>query len=508
MKKIRSIVNISCALVIGVFTFSACEPDADGLGLQFVEGTAAEGVTRSYDVVAYNVNHKDSLRSDASQLPFAELGAFTESRFGMQKAAYVTQLRLADYNPDFGINPVVDSVVLQIKPQYAAVADSLKTTTDENYTFDGQPAKKVVNTYPVLKYGKAKLQGNTKLTLKIHEVNDFLYSTEKKYNSNQTVALGPLLGSKVFNGTVSDVKVTRKSDNAELFLRETGLRIPLDSAFFQNKIIAKKGMPELSDASNFIRYFRGLRISVEEQDGYLFRFNPNEVTMLMYYKHDKVANGTTSREQSVFRFDLGAANTHFSQIAYARPADFVAAMNNINKVSGDPRLYLQGMGGPGAEVRIPEGVIAGLKTVHNNEKAGILSAYLRLYSDVTTWNNTFEKPSSLLVTKKDVKEFLSDMTAFAIGGYSMIKARDLDKNPAYYDIALTQTLKDIVEKEQGSDLTVSIDVGSFRLNSQTGTFLGVEYNDRAYTPNRIVLVGSDPTNEKRVKLNIIYAKKP
>ena len=90
----------------------------------------------------------------------------------------------------------------------------------------------------------------------------------------------------------------------------------------------------------------------------------------------------------------------------------------------------------------------------------------------------------------------------------MIKARDLDKNPAYYDIALTQTLKDIVEKEQGSDLTVSIDVGSFRLNSQTGTFLGVEYNDRAYTPNRIVLVGSDPTNEKRVKLNIIYAKKP
>lgn len=38
----------------------------------------------------------------------------------MQKSAYVTQVRLSSYTPDFGTNPVLDSAVMLIKPSYSA----------------------------------------------------------------------------------------------------------------------------------------------------------------------------------------------------------------------------------------------------------------------------------------------------------------------------------------------------------------------------------------------------
>jgi hypothetical protein len=64
----------------------------------------------------------------------ATLGAFDESNFGMQKSSYVTQVRLNSYNPDFGTNAKVDSVVLEMKPLYQTATDSVKTNTvDDNF---------------------------------------------------------------------------------------------------------------------------------------------------------------------------------------------------------------------------------------------------------------------------------------------------------------------------------------------------------------------------------------
>ncbi len=71
------------------------------------------------------------------------IGAFSEPVFGGQKVSYFTQVRLSSYNPDFGKNPVVDSVVLTLKPLYETASDSLKTTTTEDYIYpDGNVAAK------------------------------------------------------------------------------------------------------------------------------------------------------------------------------------------------------------------------------------------------------------------------------------------------------------------------------------------------------------------------------
>ncbi len=265
-KNIKKFFNITASLVIGSLILWNCEPDADQLGSQFFQN-GAQGIDSTYSVIAYSVNNNDTIRTDATRLQSATLGAFNEPQFGLQKSAYVSQVRLSSYSPDFGTNAVLDSAVLVIKPAYAS--DSATTTTADDYIYPvgAVPAKKVVVTYPVTKYGKTKIDGKTLFNIKVNEVNDFLGSNTDKIFSNKAVTTGNLLANKVFNGTINSIKITKDSDNSDLYIREASLRIALDSAFFQNKIIAKASSPELADAASFIRYFKGLKLSVEQNDG-------------------------------------------------------------------------------------------------------------------------------------------------------------------------------------------------------------------------------------------------
>lgn len=507
MKKIKIIANVCFVATIGLFTLTSCEADADNLGSQFLDGKTANGQELSYDVIAYNIDNKDSIRSDARNLTNAILGAFDEPVFGMHKAAYVTQLRPSAYGTDFGTNPKVDSVVLQIIPDYKKDSVTTTTTTINKVSTD-QDSTKTVNTYPLVKYGKGKI-GSTPVKFKVNvaEVSDFLYDNTKTYFSNQTVTATNILGSKTIDGNVRGVKITKVGDNSELFNRDPGIRIPLDKNFFQSKIIAFQGKNELSDAASFIRHFRGLRLSVDENDGFLFNLNPNTMSVTMYYSNDVTKDNTTTRQQNTYTFDLGASNVHFSQFTFNRPSAYTTAMGNINKTTGDTKLYLQGAGGNGAEFVIPTSTIQALKNVYTQNKAGILTAKIRLYSDANTWKSVFAKPSTFTVLQKDMKQFMDDMTALSGAGYVRVKATDLDKNPAYYDISITQTLKNIVEKD-AENKPIVINVGDFTTNSQTGAYLGWNYNSRAYTPNRVVLVGNDPANTtQKAQLKIIYTKK-
>ncbi|MBS1550117.1 MAG: DUF4270 domain-containing protein [Bacteroidetes bacterium] len=509
MKKNISKIFSTSAMVIGSVFLLSCEPDADSLGEQFFVGNMAEGERKAYDLTAFNLNNNDTLRTDAVRLQNAAIGAFNEGVFGMQKSAFVSQVRLDSYNPNFGGNPIADSAVMVLKPLYAA--DSITTTTDENFVFhDGNvPAKKVVSSFPVLKYGKTKIGGKTIFNIKVHEVDEFLYGNADPVYSNKIVAYNALLGSKVFDGTVNTIKITKKNEETSLWTSEDGnLRIPLSTSFFQTKIIDKKGQPELSDASNFIRYFKGIRLSVDENDGYIFRINPTNAQIVLYYKSDDVNNGVTTRTQKTLKFNLGSGNTQFSQIQYNRNSTMVqTALANINTTNGDPKLFLQGMGGPGAVIRIPSTAIADLKNKFLNEKVGIITAKIRMYSDETVWNNNYAKPTDFLFNTQNATTFMLDLDALATApGFQQIKYYDIDKNPAYYDITITKTLKDIIEKD-GANKDFVLNLGGFLKNSQTNSFFGVNYHDRAYKPNRLVVVGSDASNAKRIQLNVIYGKK-
>ncbi|MCE3075586.1 DUF4270 family protein [Chryseobacterium gwangjuense] len=504
--------------IFGSVLLYNCEPETDTLGEQLFLNGAVQGDETPYDVIAFNIDNHDSIRSDAGKLGAGVLGAFSEDQFGRQKASYLTQLRLSTYDPDFGKNATVDSVVLVMKPTYAS--DSVTTTTDESYVFAGVDgnvdAKKVVNTYPVRKFGKAKINGKTTFNIKVFEVTDFLKSVSDTVKSNQTFAYDPTaLGAKEFKGDINSIAITKDSDGSSLFTTATpGIRIKLNKDFFQDKIIAKQDKPELQDASNFIRHIKGLRIAVDESDGYLFQFSPNTMELIMYYKYDKVDGSTTTRPQKTYSFDLGSSNAHIGQYEYNRTNSAWANSTIGNPSQGDKKLFLQGMGGPSIGIKIPDGEIDKLKKLYNDKKSAIISAKIRIYAD-PAWNNNYAKPTELTFLQKykdgtkTKTNFTDDIFSLVgVPGYTLFKYYNLDKNSAYYEFIVTKSVKDLVEK--GADNSTKyfrIDMAAF-LNNSAGTGLaGFQYTSRSYDTNRLVFVGNDSSSQNKIQLLVVHSKK-
>lgn len=513
IKKAFAILSLA---IFGSVLLYNCEPDPDSLGEQLFLDGAAHGVEKSYDVIAYNINNNDSIRSDAAKLGLATLGAVKDEQFGKQRASYYTQLRLPSYSPDFGTNAAVDSVVLVIKPTYAS--DSIATTTNEDYIYpDGSvAAKKVVNTYPAIKYGRTKAP---KLTIKVNEVTEFLNGASDIAYSNKDYSVGVELGRKDFTGTVNSVTITKDSDASSLFTSATGFRIPLSASFFKTKIIDKKGQPELSDVSNFIRYFKGLKLSVsdEDEDAYLMQFSPNDMELVMYYTNEKTENNITTRPQSTYTFAIGSTNAHIANYKYERSAQYSSNVLE-NKELGDAKLYTQGMGGPSIGVRLPKETIDSLQQLYRNNKAAIISAKIRMYTDDTTWTSKYAKPKNFTIVQRD-KDAKGVTTTFTtdllnLGGsnnFALYRAYDLDKNPTYYEFTVTKSVKDIVEvatsATDNKDKYFKIDIGSFLSASDGASLAGYQYTSRPYAVDRAVFIGSNSTNANKIQLKIIYGTK-
>ena len=472
-----------------------CNSDADDLGLQFFEDNEAQGEQAAYDLVAYNVNNNDVVRSDSYSLKKATLGVFNESQFGMQKSAYVTQVRMPSYAPNFGVNPVVDSVVLEIKPEYDATA---KTTSITNITYKGQAAKQTLTAYSAVKYGNPA----SAMTINVNEITADLGNAGTEILSNKTVTTGTLLGTKSFTGNSIAVSINKTSDNTALLTKDVGLRIPLNASYFQTKIANKSGASELSNESNFVNYFKGLKISVQGIDGYLINFSPDQVTMTMYYTH----GAPSDRKTESYSFNLASPNVHFSQISYNRSTIFNNVMAGIDRTNGDPLLYMQGMGGPGAGIKIPENAIEALKTLRRDRRAAIVSAKIRLYTDTSVWNNSYTKPDNFLVKKEGETDFITDLkTMLYNNNFKLVTAYATNANPSYYDVNITKTVKDIVEQGQEAK-DIILNIGSY-LTNYNGALVSEDYNTNVYSPNRAVFVGTNSVSQYRPRLLVTYIVK-
>lgn len=506
-------------MVVGIAGLISCESDPDGLGSQFLQDQAANGTVQTYDLIAFNNNNHDTLRTDSRLLGLGMLGAFNEPVFGSQSSAYVTQVRLSSYNPNFGVNPVVDSVSLKIVPNYSQSADLITRDTilikGVKGTPDSLDKKVLITNYPIVKYGNEKINSAVSpLTFRVDEVTDFLQDNQATFYSNQQVATGAFLGQTTnTTGTVSSEQtLSVGNDNTAGTASTPAIKISLDKTYFQNKIIGAQGQSVLNDAASFIRYLRGIRISTANTDGYMFSFNPSQLQLTMYYSNDVTASGKTTRTAQTFSMDVGTSNARFEQYYYNRPAGYTAAMGSINSTTGDPRLYVEGTGGPGATFMIPDATIQAIKNLYQNQKVAIVSASIRLYTDQTAWNNSYTNPTTFTITQKGVDTFIPDITQFlSTGIYQrvLMKQPDKNSNAVYYDLGITQTLKDIVE-QGAQNLPIQINVGDFIVNpaaAQSGvtSYLSPFRTTRAYTPNRIVLVGTNSANPAQsAQLRIIY----
>ena len=119
------------------------------------------------------------------------------------------------------------------------------------------------------------------------------------------------------------------------------------------------------------------------------------------------------------------------------------------------------------------------------------------------------------MNKVDLNSYLEDMSAlYGTGIYKLVKAYDLEKNPTYYDIGITQTFKNIIEKGNPKSGHFVLNVGDYTVDSGgnlQGSLFPTDgaqnFNTRSFTPNRAVFVGTDLGNEKSAKLILTYGTK-
>ncbi len=536
MKKFLNVLSVSVAMMIGMGAIVSCENETLGLDNNVIGGEA-EGNVKSLDVIAFNANF-DTLRTDKFVLQNGAFGVYNEPIFGSTSSKFYTQIRPSSIgDQDFGTEPKVDSVNLVIPVYYNTTKDPISKDTI-NLSKPGEKPKDTDTIQITTKYAVDSLYGNKELemTLKIKDINTVLYK-DTKYFSTLSGLESPIsvnsrvIGKATIGKTVTGKVVKQKTGTSNISEVVPGYKVSLDPDYFDEKIIknAKTGL--LSDHATFIREnIKGLEFSVEESNGFIVNFNPNKIDLNMYYSKknptEKKDTDTDYKERVSVTYAFDMTNQWNS--GTANNANIIASqiVNNTigstystikpDEVNGDARLYLSGMSGNYAKLRINQTQLDELKSEMTKSNIVILGAKLKFYIDGSTG---FPKPPYLVAWnnyKKDdkvVNELYADVLEFYNAYPTSVHFNPIVKGDTdYYTIDITKHLKSMLEKgNEFKDQTMFITMGNFITSVSDATTINSTnpyQNNRAYNPYRIVLHGNNSeVVDKKLKLLVYYSQK-
>jgi hypothetical protein len=444
------LLKICAAFCLVILFLSSCKKDPYEIGKDLLPGsdTLTIGSSDSTSIIAYS-ELQDSIRTDKTATFI--LGSLADPVFGVSTASFYSQFRPASNTYDFGTNPVLDSVVLQL--EYSSV------------------------------YGDT----NALQTVKVYEVSEELNS-DKAYYSNHTATVYPtMLAVKTFRPAIND-SVFLGTDTVPV---APHLRINLNqfTNYFGNKIISAPPTV-LHTTSSFIEFMRGLYIESSKTNigGALVVFKPlGTQTKVVVYYHNDDENG------DALKVDLGIAAlsgrfTHIDHYNYVDAgSDFRQQVLNHDTSLGKNMLFLQGLGGVRIKVRMP--FLPELST-----KLGTVSVNnAQLILKNITADTTLAPPTGLALQKIDsagYTSFLVDENEGSeyFGGSYNVSSRT-------YSFRITRYVQSILlGKTKNKDLYITV-------NNPIRSLLNA---------NRVVLTGTSPQlpslSADRLQFRMIYTK--
>lgn len=364
MKKIFKTLKFTGAILFLIVFFIACDKDFSSVESNVLGEDNFNFNTEKINlpIIAYN-KKLDSLQ--INNLSSNLLGVFVDPVYGQTTASIITQIAPSGYGPDFGTNPVVDSVVLSI-PYFS------RALTDSTYTI------------------KDSLFGNAPIHLSIFRNNYFLRDFDPNASTNTqqnyySKADGSINGTDNFAMTNNTV-INFDTNRGELLFADTSFipsneaiitvtvdeegketrtksapafRVKLDTAYWKTTILNKQGQPELSNENNFKNYFRGLYFKAQaittEGNLILLNFASTDAKITIYYSKDDTG---TPGERSQSTYNLNFAAT--GGININRLNTFInnyIPLTDGNKTLGDEKLYLKGAEGSMAVVDLFGGTV-------------------------------------------------------------------------------------------------------------------------------------------------------
>ncbi|MDQ8052701.1 MAG: DUF4270 family protein [Pedobacter sp.] len=306
-------------LLISLFLFASCENTAT-IGLEVdpsiaIKGTLIDTVTISSRTVAEDV----PTTVGAARYP---LGYLKDVVFGSTESSISLSVNLPYDAYDFGTTPVLDSAIL------------------------------------VLNYG-GEFYGDSTATYSI-QVNELAVNLSRETTFPATKnypTFTPILGTKtgrLYPTTpfkVTDI-VAGKADTMRTATPQ--LRIKLDPAFVQNKII-NAGATALKTNGSFGRHLGGFKISINKSastgNGGLafFEFTDAKSELALYYKK---TNSTTTSATDTVNVSFPVASIVAATIAHDYTGTPVATQLS-NPTTQYPVTYLQPLGGVRNKISFP-----------------------------------------------------------------------------------------------------------------------------------------------------------
>ncbi|WP_111307790.1 DUF4270 domain-containing protein [Confluentibacter sediminis] len=366
MEKIFKALNfIVVSLFLAIF-FIACDNDfstvkSDVLG----EGNVNFNTGKvNLPIIAYN-KKLDSLQ--INNLSSNLLGVFNDPVYGQTTASIITQVSPPSngFSPNFGKNPVIDSVVLSI-PYYskAIIIDSTYTIKDSLYGSEPVHLSLYKNNYFLRDFNpnsstNSRQNYYSKADGSINNTENFAITQNGIINFDSYK--GELLKDTIYTPSNKRiVTVTFDSEGKKTRVKSPpALRFKMDKDFWTTAILDKEGQPELSNENNFKNYFRGLYFKAEANNGtgnlVLLNMASSSSAITIYYSFDASTSG--ERTQNTYILNLASTSTiNINRLntfinTYTRP------LTNGNKTIGDEKLYLKGIEGSMAVVDLFGGMV-------------------------------------------------------------------------------------------------------------------------------------------------------
>ena len=327
-------------------------------------------------VIAYS---KATGAVQTNNLPLNALGIYNNPKFGVTKAHFVSQVELETENPNFGFNPVIDSVYLYV-PYFRT-----QTATEP----DGGRTYELDSVYGYSETAKFRLRVlENGFYIRDFDPNQNLQTAQKYYSDDKNL-IDPFKGTELLNNSSvasqnnefffnnKEIKIYKTNgqglyvDSQGVVLanqtdvslrvvqerRAPGMWLDLKNSFFQQKILNATTSGNLFSNNVFKNYFRGLLFEVEEisaGQGALALLDFANAELRILYKASSqeptVENPNPTRTRRDFDLKMGFNGTNLRSnsinfFEYNNLPDYNAGIASGNETVGSENLYIKGGNG-------------------------------------------------------------------------------------------------------------------------------------------------------------------
>ena len=304
--------------------------------------------------------------------------------------------------------------------EYNKGTDPLNEDTDGDGILDDVDTEYVGSSYAKT-FELDSIYGDleSKINLKVKKLDYFLseldastnYLEKKIYFSN--IDFEPFTSNVLFDDLVEisnkeyiyykedDVATVDEDESLQVDYRKApGLRVNLDSKFFDRYLLGQEGSDNLLSQSNYVNFLRGLQISLGDSDDLMMMLDLTQAEIRVNYRYDNYNSDDELVEKNSFYTLslLTQTQAGVSGIAVNTfdTEDYQASI--LDEISKDnpSRIYLKGGVGSVAEINLFEGIDtdALFKEIRTNNWI-INEAKLVFYIDRSTLDaagQTYEPP--------------------------------------------------------------------------------------------------------------------